>query len=135
VLCQNREYGFIRQHLLLYINKQMSLRQPRYIKDKFCFIFCIFWRWDLARLVGFIILETPQQGVKTAGSRPPRSRYCFTLCDSLSEETLLVETMRALSQTPATYSIKIPCLSSVASNNYYCTLSAWIVGGSSSTRG
>jgi len=35
--------------------------------------FCIIWRWDLARLVGFIILGTPQQGVKTPHSGPPRS--------------------------------------------------------------
>jgi len=72
--------------------------------DKFYFI--LFLYWYLAHLVGFIILETPRQGVKTACSELPKSiRYFNFYSDSLSEETSVVETMRALSQPPANYTI------------------------------
>jgi len=85
-----------------------SLRQPRYTKDKFClllpfvyfcllFCFGIAWRWDLARLVSFISSGTSRQGVKTACSGLPGSiKYFDYLFFSLSEETYLVETTRAL---------------------------------------
>ena len=118
----------------------MSTKKGRYNnhvtqKAKFSFIceiyFCIIWRWDLACLVGFIILGTPRQGVKTARSGPPRSIKHFKFlniffCDSLSEETLLVETTRALSQTPAT--TRYTTCQNKTSDYYNYALSEGIVG-------
>jgi hypothetical protein len=77
---------------------------PPYEKYKFrtiyLFLFFTFWRWDLARLVSFILSGTPRQGVKTACSGLPGSITDKLLLESLSEETFRVETTQALSQTP-----------------------------------
>jgi len=86
-------------------------------KVPFYFNFCIRLRWYLSRLGGFVILGTPRQGVKTTHSALPRSIcYLYFYHDSLSEETSLVETTRALSQTPAIIPYTA-CLNE-ASNNY-----------------
>jgi len=77
--------------------------------------------------VSFIILGTPRQGVKASSSGLPRNiRYFNFYHDSLSEETSVVETMRALSQTPAIIQYTA-CLNG-ASNNYNYALSEPIDG-------
>jgi len=77
--------------------------------------------------VGFIILATPREGVKTARSGPPTSIKHFNFfCDSLSEETLVVETTRALSQTPAI--TRYTTCQNETSDYYNYALSERIVG-------
>jgi len=72
-------------------------------------------------------LGTSRQGEKTARSGLPRSiRYFNFYCDSFSEETSLVETMWALSQTPAI--IPYTACLNAASNNYNYALSEQIGG-------
>jgi len=74
-----------------------------------------------------MILGTPRQGVKTTCSGLARSiRYLNFYCDSLSEETLVVKTTWALSQTWAIISYTV-CLNG-ASNNYNYALSELIDG-------
>jgi len=61
-------------------------------------------------------LGTPRQGVKTACTGLARSiSYLNFYCDCLSEETLVVETAQALSQTWAIIPYTV-CLNG-ASNN------------------
>jgi len=119
----------MQQHLWLCINKQISPQQPCYTIDKFPFI--LFFAYFCVRiwlvLVGFIILGTPRQGVKTARSGLPRRiRYCNFYCDSLSAETSVVKTTWALSQTPVI--IPHTAFLNVASNHYNYTLSDRIDG-------
>ena len=77
------------------------------MKAKFCllllvvyFMFVVLcsiaWCSDLARLVSFISSKTSWQGVKSACTGLPGSiNYSFNI-QSLSEETYMVETSRAL---------------------------------------
>jgi len=100
----------------------MSPQQPCYTIDKFPF--SIFLLRYLAR---FIIFGTCWQGVKTTCRGLPRSiRYVNFYRYSLSEETLVVETTRALSQTPAII-LYTACLNGTRNNNNY-TLSEGING-------